>query len=259
MSGFFKKFADAFVEVEPEASDLSSSVTATHSAEELDVLTADASELMSRLGGNDETTSVQEPPLAESPESLASGNAPTGSSGSGSSVLAMRMSAEQVFEQAGILDGTNSAQRILKLIGGLSMFPREQQVVMLKAMDAADDTWTEEDVLCDARNRQSALRNHLKRIDAEKDEFLGLLDAEISDKKTAGDKVIADIDAEIANLHDQREAAIVEMTNSTKNLQHQKAELIDSTKSARRGLTEEINAFSNLISFFNATNSSPTK
>jgi hypothetical protein len=263
MTGFFKKFADAFVEVEPDNEGLAAGISTPASEddlsagpENLDAITADASELLSQLGdGNSGFTSKTAAGQDAETEAVLNTASPSASA----TGLAMRMWPEQIFEQAGIRDGSNSAHRILKLISGLSMFPKDQQVTMIKAMDAADDSWTEAEVLEDARSRQSALRNHLKLIDSERDEFLTLLDAKIAERRTSGEKNLADIDTQIAELQARREAAIVELTTETENLEHQKKELTEESKKARHGLTEVINALSNLISFFNSTGAASPK
>lgn len=162
----------------------------------------------------------------------------------------MTMTADQVFTAAALGDGPNSAQRVLKIVAGLAAFPKEQQVVMVRAMDAADDAWSEKDVLDDARRRQASLRNHISAIEAEKTERLRWIASNAQSAEAEGKQALTEIDAQIAGLQQLREQTAARTHAALTELEQQRRQLEDSAEKARRGITTVINALSELITFF---------
>jgi len=138
----------------------------------------------------------------------------------------------------------------LKIIAGIKMFPPEQQVVMVRAIDQADETWSETRVLDDARTRQSALRTHLQGIEQERAARMGTLQERIATTRAEGKALCDDIDARIAELAGKREQALVQTTHSVSELEAQMQRLEADTDQARRGITTAINALSSLLTFF---------
>jgi hypothetical protein len=172
-------------------------------------------------------------------------------------ISAMDMMADQVFATAGIADGPNSAQRVLKIIAGLSMFPREQQVVMVRAMDSADEAWSEREVLDDARRRQSALRSHIQTIEAEKAARLQSVAERAAQTQAEGKRRLDDIDQQIAELQKLRQEAVAVSTTVLAELEHERQRTEDVAERARRGITAVVNALSELITFFTGGEARP--
>jgi chromosome segregation ATPase len=139
---------------------------------------------------------------------------------------------------------------VLRIIAGLSMFPTDQQVVMMRAMDQADDTWSEAEVLEDARKRQSALRSHLQAVEGERAARIQELDAAIQTAQSQGRQLVEEIERQIAELQIQREAASADTTTSVTELEQQKKAVEDHAEHSRRGITHVINALSSLMGFF---------
>lgn len=246
MSGFFKKMASAFVEVEEDPNEARSGSDGGKSRGSLDEITQGTAELMAQLEGMRGPAAAQPAPVA-----VSVGGAPPVSSSR------LQMTADGVFIEAQIADGANSAQRILKLIGGLAMFSAEQQVVMIRAMDQADETWAEDLVMEDARNRQAALRRHVQSMEDERATGVAQLSAEIERAKTEGRAVVDEIDRQISELQQRREKAVVDTAGQVSDLQHRQQELESTAAAARRGITHVINALSQLITFF--TGGKPTQ
>ncbi len=253
MSGFFSKVASAFVEVEDEDGGRKREGDVS-----LDAITSDAQELLAQLGDDH----GQGAESKDSPEFTAGGTSSGAVVGAPRPAVPqgpkMGMTADQVFVAAGLVDGPNSSERVLKLIGGLAMFPPEQQVVMVRAMDTADDTWSESDVLEDARARQSVLRKHLTAIESECQENTTALKKLVEQTRAEGEHRVATLDAEIAQLQKQREEVVVEITTRISELNQEMKTLDNNSDSARRGITHVINALSNLISFFMGSKVSPS-
>ena len=124
MGGFFKKVAGAFVYLDEGGNKADSDAAKAQVADD------ETAELIRRA--------AQSAPAPQAQIDIP----PAAKSGSSS---AMAMDAEDVFASAGVTDGPNSSQRLLKIIAGLTMFPREQQILMVRAMDAADETWSEKE------------------------------------------------------------------------------------------------------------------
>src|SRR5689334_17383633 len=113
MSKFFRKVASAFVVMDENAQNASAAEGGDGAqGAGLDQITQDTSSLLAQLEG--------QPP------------AQTSAAQSEGSLL--DLTAEDVFRMSQVEDSPNSALRLIKLITGLSMFPREQQLTMVRAM-----------------------------------------------------------------------------------------------------------------------------
>jgi hypothetical protein len=238
MAGFFRKVAGAFVEIEDTSGARAGKPGAAKGptkgptkAPALDAITDDAAALLAQL---------------EHSAGGARGAAPGGAQTAGGTMV---RTAEDVFREAGIAETANSADRLLKVIAGLKMFPPEQQLVMVRAMDQADESWSEPAVLEDARVRQSALRSHLQRIEGDRAERLKALQQKIADTRAEGKSLVGDIDARIAELQTKREAAVVHATEAVTQLEGKITELEAEAERARRGVSQVINALSGLMTF----------
>jgi len=242
MGGFFRKVAGAFVYLDDEAED----AKPAPDAGELEGMSRDANELIRQLGG------THEPTPAAAPQ-----DAPADAAHAAPQISAMDMLADQVFAAAGIADGPNSAQRVLKIIAGLAMFPREQQVVMVRAMDSADEGWSEREVLDDARRRQSALRSHVQTIEAEKTQRLQSVAQRIEQTQARGQRRLDDIDQQIAELQKLRQEAVAVTTTALAELEQERRQTEEVSERARRGITAVVNALSELITFFTGGEARP--
>jgi hypothetical protein len=225
MSSIFRKVASAFVVMEDQPQ---AAPAGAEEAPNLDDIARDASTLMAQF---------------ESSEAAPAG-VPAAPGGS-----LLDQTAEDVFRDKGIADGPNSAQRVLKLIAGLSMFPREQQVAMIRAMDAADDTWSEQEVVKDAQRRQGVLRSHLQRVAQEKSQRAHALAQDVELTKKNGSDVLAEIDKRIAELYARREQEAASTATAVAKLEQQQRELDAHEQRTRQGIAQVIQALGSLLSF----------
>lgn len=229
MSSFFRKVASAFVVIEEDPS--KQAAEGVESAAGLDDITKETSSLLAQLEGRPTTP----------------GDSAAQASGSADSH--MELMAEDVFRQAGLGDDANSSLRLVKLVAGLSMFPREQQLAMVRAMDAADDTWAEADVLRDAQRRQQALREHLQRVAHERAQRMTALSQEIDQTKKSGEAVLVELDKRIAELYARREQEAAATATAVAKLEQQQKELEAREARARQGISQVIQALAGLLSF----------
>jgi len=230
MSSFFRKVASAFVVIEDSGSPASEQSVPSPGGG-LEEITHDTSALLAQLEGR-----------AGSP----SGAPPDFSAGSSS---AMDMTAEDVFRAQAIGDAPSSSLRLIKLVAGLSMFPREQQLAMVRAMDAADDSWAEPEVVKDAQMRQRALRDHLVRVAQERSARTQTLTQEIEQSKQSGQAVLAELDKRIAELYARREQEAAATATAISKLEQQQKELEAREARARQGVAQVIQALGGLLTF----------
>ncbi len=229
MSSFFRKVASAFVVIEEDPSQQASEES--ERAAGLDNITKETSSLLAQLEGRPTTP----------------GEAGLPTSGPEGSV--MELTAEDVFRQAGLVDDPNSSLRLVKLVAGLSMFPREQQLAMVRAMDAADDAWAEADVLRDGQRRQQALREHLQRVAHERAQRMTALSQDIDQTKKSGEAVLLELDRRIAELYARREQESGATAQSVAKLEQQQKELEAREARARQGISQVIQALAGLLTF----------
>jgi hypothetical protein len=229
MAGLFRKIASAFVELDASGR----SVEPAPSGD----ATSEADALIAQLEG---TTSAA-PPEPEPPP-------PSALSPDTAAVLGM--SAEQVYGAAGLADGPSSAPRVSKMLAGLAQFPPPQQLAMIRALDAADDSWSEEEVLADARARQGALRDHLQRVERARADQLQALEQKTRDTQDLRQKTLAEIDAQMAELTKLREQAVADSAAALSDLDRQKQDVEVAADQARRGITEVVNRLGVLVTFF---------
>lgn len=265
MAGFFKKVASAFVVIEE-----SPTQTPPRASKDLDLdsIGSDASALLAQLespkgtaratgaalGGTGAVSSrapsqTGSPGVAPTSRAMPEFSAPPAVATPVQGSAASSMTADDIFLAAGVADTPNSAIRILRMLAGLSMFPPEQQRVMLRAMDQADPTWSEEEMLMDAHQRLAALRQHLERLEGERQASLTSLEESISKAKASGDSMVAEIDAQIAELQKLRNDALAETATAVSGLEGQKREADTVAAEARARLDGIRQSLEGLVSF----------
>lgn len=230
---FWRKVASAFVEL-PDP---------PKPAPEIPDVSADLDELLASVP---DVPEAPEPTPATRPAPAAP---PTAGAALGSASAVFERAAEQIYASAAITDTPSSAHRILKMLAGLAAFPRPQQLAMLRALDAADETWTEELVITDARGRQAALRNHLQAIEQARAARLSELEQATRDTQARRQQMLADIDKQIAELTLLREQAMTETAQNLAELESKKQECEVSADAARGKISGTVNELSELVSF----------
>jgi hypothetical protein len=111
------------------------------------------------------------------------------------------LSLEQVYEAAGVPGAPYPAERLLRLIDGLKAMDEATRRTAIRAMDAADDTWTIDDPIRDAAAKVTALESHAAGVRA------ALARAE------------SETQAEIARLAQQHESSVAEIMRQMKELE----------------------------------------
>lgn len=236
MAGFFRKVAGAFVEFPdgpPSGGRASPGLPDEPTSD-------DVAALLDQLGATGMRTA----------EPVASAAVVSDSPPPPPPTDALTVSPEALFEAAGIHDGPNSALRLMKILAGLAMFPPEQQLAMVRALDAADATWDESSVLSDARMRQQALRTHVDAVEAEHGRRQAELSEQARQSQAHGDSVIADIDRQIAELQALRHEALSETAQAVARIDAERRDVDGQRERARKAVAEMSDRLSSLVTFF---------
>ncbi len=148
-----------------------------------------------------------EPPAQNSPES--------------DYVLPEGVSVELIYQAAAIPPSNYTVERLGKLIEGLKQLDSVTQRAAILAMDSADDSWSIEDILQDARRKADALgayanqtnsklvrireniQKDIQRMASEKDQSIAQIQAQISQLQQLLETTISNHAAEAAKLNSQ--------------------------------------------------------
>lgn len=107
---------------------------------------------------------------------------------------------EAIYAHAGIAPALYPAERLLRLLDGLSAMDEATRRMAIQAMDAADESWSIDDPLADAAAKAQGLAAHAEQLR----QNLQALQAESQQKLQAiaerQDKVVGDIRQQIAEL-----------------------------------------------------------
>ncbi|MSP74029.1 MAG: hypothetical protein EXR76_18005 [Myxococcales bacterium] len=232
MAGLFRKLASAFVEFDDPVEGAPSGVSDAGIEAELAGLETQATALMHEADVIAPTPLVATVLPAETLQVLS-------------------QTVDQVVTAAGIRDGIGSASRVLKMLVGLAQFPGPQQLAMLRALDAADDTWSEADVAADAEARRAALDVHLKRVEQARTLRVADLDVRHSRAQEARIRRLEEIDQDTALLMKQREVAITTCAEEAAAVERERRELELLVEQARSRMREGSTQLASLLGFFN--------
>jgi hypothetical protein len=107
---------------------------------------------------------------------------------------------DDIYASEGVSASVYPAERLLRLLGGLSAMDEATRQMAIRAMDAADESWTIDDPLADAAAKVRALAAHAQRLELslqqQERETQGRLDA-VSARQ---EQVVGDIRRQIAEL-----------------------------------------------------------
>lgn len=107
---------------------------------------------------------------------------------------------DEIYANAGIAPSLYPAERLLRLLDGLSAMDEATRRMAIQAMDAADESWSIEDPLSDAAAKARALAAHAEHLQ----QNLQALQVESQQQCAAiaarQDKVVGDIRKQISEL-----------------------------------------------------------
>ena len=155
-----------------------------------------------------------------------------------------------IYTEAGVPAATFPIEKLAKVVEGLNQLDPTTKKTAVAAMDAADDTWNITDVIADGNAKIAALRAYLGDING----CEAAINAEINDRVNANQerktKRLEDIDAQIAKLTAEREAAITEASTQSTNLRAQGAAASEAAERERTRINAAIKGHEGLVVLF---------
>jgi hypothetical protein len=121
---------------------------------------------------------------------------------------------DSIYAVFGVPATAFPAERLLKVLDGLRAMDATNQRAAVAAMDAADDSWTLDDVMADAARKISALKTHIGKLNA----AVASVQAQETAQKAAlardYDALRATIADQIAQLQEAAQMAASENANA---------------------------------------------
>lgn len=113
---------------------------------------------------------------------------------------AVALSLDSIYANAGVAPAQYPAERLLRLIDGLSAMDPATRLMAIKAMDAADESWTIADPLTDADAKVLALAAHGDTLKANLQQLEQQTQAQLDQLMSRQEAVVGDIRKQITEL-----------------------------------------------------------
>lgn len=152
---------------------------------------------------------------------------------------------EAIYHQAAIAPSLYPAERLLRLLDGLSAMDEATRRLAVAAMDGADDSWSIDDPLADAAAKMAALADHSRHIQAALLSTQGQTQSRIDTITERQEKVVGDIRKQIGELEALMER---ELQRAATDAAQERAEL----KKAQDQVAWELSEISLLTQRFQA-------
>lgn len=114
--------------------------------------------------------------------------------------VAAALKLDDIYAKAGVPASLYPAERLLRLIEGLSAMDAGTRLMAIKAMDAADESWTIDDPLTDARTKAEALAMHAELLQLNLQALERDTQARIEAVTARREQVVGDIRQQMSEL-----------------------------------------------------------
>jgi len=165
---------------------------------------------------------------------------------------------DAIYAAAGLGAPIYPAERLLRLIDGLSAMDPATRLMAIQAMDAADESWTIADPLADASAKVQALSVHAQRLQSSLQQLEHETQVRLHAVVTRQEQVVGDIRKQIAEL----EALVArELARSAQEAAAQETALNAAREQTRRELADLAQISQRLQGLtlqFGATTGAPT-
>lgn len=138
---------------------------------------------------------------------------------------------DTIFAEAGVPPSPYPAERLLRLIDGLRAMDENTRSTAVRAMDAADDSWTIEDPVIDAQRKMQALQSYSDALVQQLDSTEQQTAAEIASLQSAEHNAVAEIRKQIDGLEKLLER---EMQKTASTIATRQAEVSAARAAAQR-------------------------
>lgn len=122
---------------------------------------------------------------------------------------------DAIYAQAGVGPSLYPAERLLRLMDGLSAMDPATRLMAVQAMDAADESWSIADPLADAAAKTQALAAHSESLQHEAQVLATETQASLQNIAARRDQVVGDIRKQIAELEALVERALARAAQET--------------------------------------------
>lgn len=140
-----------------------------------------------------------------------------------------------IYANAGVLASAYPAERLLRLVDGLSAMDEATRLMAIRAMDAADESWTIDDPLADAAAKVTALGQRAEQLQLNLQQLERETQSRLAEVSARQERVVGDIRKQIAELD---ALANREMARSAQETAAQEASLQAATERTTRELAE---------------------
>jgi hypothetical protein len=147
---------------------------------------------------------------------------------------------EDIYAAAGIADSPFSADKLLKLLEALSNLPEDTRKQAVIAIDAAEDSWTIEDPLLDARRRIQALDNEKTRLGDQARNAEIRAAKELEEQGQYEQQAVAQIRKQIAELEELMERELKSVAENRERIHTQSKSAQDACRREQQRLETEI-------------------
>jgi len=137
------------------------------------------------------------PPLADVAIAV---DANAGASAAAAAPSVVSLDLDSLYASAGVPAAQYPAERLLRLMDGLSAMDEATRLMAIKAMDAADESWTIADPLRDAAAKVAALAAHGETLRLELKQFEAQTQTRLDSVLARQDTVVGDIRKQISEL-----------------------------------------------------------
>ena len=142
---------------------------------------------------------------------------------------------EEIYASGGVTPALYPAERLLRLLDGLSAMDDATRLMAVKAMDAADESWSIEDPLADAAAKTRALAAHAQQLQAGLQAMQTQTQSRLDAIAARQEQVVGDIRTQINEL----EALVSrELSRAAADIATQQAELKAAQDQTARALGE---------------------
>ena len=107
---------------------------------------------------------------------------------------------DDIYASQGVSPSAYPAERLLRLLGGLSAMDEATRQLAIRAMDAADESWTIADPLADASAKVTALAAHAGQLEAGLEQIELDIQTQLDAVSARQAQVVGEIQKQMAEL-----------------------------------------------------------
>jgi len=159
---------------------------------------------------------------------------------------------EQIYADAGVPACPFPAERLLRLIDGLAAMDEATRKTAIAAMDAADDAWTIDDPIGDARLKAHALEAYSQTLKASFDEQRATIEALHAQSVADEEAAVAQIRKQIADLERLLERQLAQGADARADLQARLKVIRQDNEAQRDALSQRRAQWLNVVTSFDA-------